>query len=130
MPGPPPSWSVREGLVSRFHEDLSTLLRDRGWRAADLARATGISQPTLSGYLRWGKWPSAASLERLAVVLAAPAEASDRWRSEIAGRAVARATAPPRRWVQAPPHLPCLCGCGGTPRTRQGRHLPGHHNRL
>lgn len=50
-----------------FHEFLAALLRERGWNAADLARACGLSHVAIGNYLK-GRRPKYDAAQKIAAV--------------------------------------------------------------
>jgi hypothetical protein len=71
-PAPPPA----------FHQEVLRGLHDRGLTHEQASLKAGLSLGTVSYWLRSGKYPRRASLERFIAALGAPAPVADRWRAE------------------------------------------------
>lgn len=52
-----------------FARRLHSLMREKGWRQADFARASGLTRNSISVYLRGDSLPSPSSLKALAKAL-------------------------------------------------------------
>lgn len=74
-PKPSRSIAVKSPLIPKhlakeeFARRLNTLMREKGWRQADFARASGLTRNSISVYLRGDSLPSPDSLRALAKAL-------------------------------------------------------------